>query len=66
MPHRRLGRRIEQIMMNRLTRYRLEGEGTNELHGTGGHHHPHLRPGLAQAPNQIRALVGGNAAGHPQ
>ena len=64
--HRRLGGRIEQIQMHRMAGQGLEGQGSDELASCTGHHYMDFRALVAQAADQLRALVGGDAAADAQ
>ena len=54
---------IPQVRAHRASGDRLEGGGGDELARGGGHHHLHFRAALAQAPHEVGALVGRDAAG---
>ncbi len=62
--HGSLCGRIPQVAAHRAPRDRLEGGRCYELARARGHHDLHFRAALAQAPHEVRALVGGDAARH--
>ena len=66
MPHRRFGRRIEQVEMDRVAGERLERQRGDEFATALGHHHPDFRTLVAEPANQLGTLVRGDAAADAQ
>ncbi|MNG83339.1 hypothetical protein D3C79_420600 [compost metagenome] len=60
--HARLGGRVQQAVGDRVAGDGLQGQGSDELLGGAGHHHPHLGPLIFQAAYQLGTLVGGDPA----
>ena len=53
---------VEQLGEHALVAERTDRQRRDELLRRLGHHRAHADPGLAQAADQLQALVGGNAA----
>ncbi|MNN31793.1 hypothetical protein D3C81_1454940 [compost metagenome] len=64
--HGRLGGRVEQVVEHRMAGQRLQGQRGDEFAGGAGHHHAHFGALVAQAADQLGALVGGDAAADTQ
>ena len=60
--HGRFGSVIPEIGPHRMAGDGLEDGGSHHARGTGRHHHTHLRARILQAPDEVGAFVGGNAA----
>ena len=57
-------REVEQLRRDALAAQGLEHERGDELAGGGRHRATHRAPGAGQRPNQLRGLVGRDAAAH--
>jgi hypothetical protein len=66
MAHRTLCVLVPQVAAHLATGNGLERQRRNELARAGGHHDLYLGAALDQAAHQVRALVGGDAAGDAQ
>ncbi len=66
MAHGGLGGRVEQVEVHRVAGQRLQGQRGDELAAAAGHDHAHFGALVAQAADQLGALVGGDAAADAQ
>ena len=66
VPHGGFGGRIPQVRAHRPPGHCLKRRGGHKLARSRGHYHLNFRPLLAQPAHEIRALVGGDSAGHSE
>ncbi len=62
MAHGGFGSRVQQVEVDRVPGERLHGQRGNEFTAAPGHDHAHFGALVEESANQLRALVGGNAA----
>ncbi len=62
MAHRGLGGRVEKVQVHRVPGQGLHGQRGDELCSAPGHDHTHFSALIAQAADQLSALVGRDAA----
>ena len=61
MAHGRLGGLVPEIVSHRSTRHGLQARARDKLVRGAGHYHLHLGAARAQAPDEVRCLVGCDA-----
>jgi hypothetical protein len=66
MTHLGLVGQVEQVVIGFLARQRGHGQGGHELRCRTGQHRRHRAARLADQPDQLQALVGGDAAADDQ
>ena len=66
VPHRSLGALVPQIGPHRLAGHGLKSERGYELLGAARHNDLNFRASFDEATHQVRAFVGGDAAGHAE